>query len=226
MSGTGPLEVIVPVSVVLAIAGYAVVRVMAERRRSSAWEAVADRNGYRFDGVLPADDLPFELFGRGHSRRNRNAVSWTEGSCSLRLSDYQYTVHRSTGKGSSSHTYRQTICLLRDPGMNLPAFLVRREKAVLDWIGQKLGMKDIDFPEDEAFSRMFVLKGDETLLRSVFDSETRELLLSMKDCFATLEGSGDALMLNCGRRISPEEYGLPVGAAIQLHGKLAGRQSW
>ncbi|NLP05922.1 hypothetical protein GX411_08230 [Candidatus Fermentibacteria bacterium] len=226
MSDTGLLVFLPPAAIVLAIAGSVILSIRAERRRSSAWEAVALRNGYRFDRILPPDDLPFDLFGRGHSRRNRNAVSWTEGSCSLRLSDYQYTVHRSTGRGSNSHTYKQTICLLRDPGMALPAFLVRKEKAVLDWIGQKLGMKDIDFPEDEAFSKAFVLKGDESLLRSVFDSETRALLLSMKDCFSTLEGAGDALLLNCGRRIPPEGYGLPAGAAVQLHARLAGRHSW
>lgn len=226
MSDTGLITILLPVAIVLVIALALILSFMAERRRTAAWEAVAQRNGYGFDKVLPADDLPFELFGRGHSRRNRNVLSWTEGSCSVRLSDYQYTVHRSTGRGSSSHTYKQTVCLLRDPGMTLPAFLVRRERAVLDWIGQKLGVKDVDFPEDQAFSKTFVLKGDESLLRGIFDSETRSLLLSIKDGFSTLEGAGDALLLNCGRRIPPEEYGLPVGAALQIHGKLSDRSVW
>ena len=63
-------------------------------------------------------------------------------------------------------------------GASLPQFTLGPE-GFFARIGQALGWPDIDFSEDEAFSRGYVLKGgDDTAVRALFTPELRAALTS------------------------------------------------
>ncbi len=70
--------------------------------------------------------------------------------------------------GSGRSTYTLTVACLRLAGKQLPAFEMRPEK-IFDKIGSVLGYRDIDFRENESFSRSYLLRGtDEAAVRELF----------------------------------------------------------
>ena len=209
-------------AVALIVIGIVVLAIRAEKKRTEHWRAVAERNGYEF---RPRDDsetsgLPFGLFNKGHSRQNRNVMSWYSGSTRVALSDYRYTI--STGK--SSTTVRRAVVLIREESLDLPRFSLRREHGVLDWIGEKFGVQDIDFPEDEQFSKSFVLKGDQDILRSRFGPDLRAYLVQHIKGFGVLEGSGSVLMIERGKSLKPDQHHEFVQLATDVHAMLS--RSW
>jgi hypothetical protein len=183
-----------------------------DRKRMLKWEEVAARNGFSFLASGPPPSHPFDLVSRGHSRRNRNIVSWDAGGYRLTLSDYSYT----TGSGRSRQTHRQTICVLEDEKVSIPPFSLRREHGIFDALGSSLGMQDIDIPGDQPFSRAFVVKGNETGVLGCFDSDVRSFLLGARGTFSTVEGRNGAMLVNFGRRIDPERYGEYAGFGMEL----------
>lgn len=186
--------------------------IYSESRRKRKWIEVAARNGFAYTASGPPPAHPFDLLSRGHARRNRNIVSWDAGGYRISLSDYAYT----TGSGRSSHTHRQTICLLEDPQVMIPPFSLRREHGILDSVASSLGMQDIDFPGDDVFSKAFVVKGNETGVLECFDSDVRSFLFGARSSFSTIEGRQSALLVNFGRRIDPERYGESAGFGMEL----------
>lgn len=199
-------------ALLIAVAFFFGLGLYFDRKRRQKWEEVAGRNGFLFQASSPPPQYPFNLLSRGRMRRNRNVVSWDAGGYRISLSDYSYTV----SSGRSSHTYRQTICLLEDIRVMIPPFSLRHERGILDAIGSSLGMQDIDFPEDQVFSKMFVLKGNETGARECFHSDVRSFLAGAKGRFSTIEGRQNALLVNFGRRIDPERYGEYAGFGMEL----------
>jgi hypothetical protein len=218
------MPVVFLVMLVLVVVGLIALGSVFERRRRSKWEAVASRNGFQFLPSGPPPPYPFHLLSKGYARKNRNIMSWDGGGYRITLSDYSYTI--STGR--SSTTYRQTICLLEDPKVIIPPFSLRREHGILDKIGSSLGMQDIDFPEDETFSKSFVLKGNETGVRECFGADLRVFLVGAKGMFSTLEGRENAVLVNFGRRIDPEKYGEYAGLGMELFARFraACASSW
>ncbi|MBN1434185.1 hypothetical protein JW921_05450 [Candidatus Fermentibacterales bacterium] len=212
-------EIILLAAVTLAIvAGIIALAVLSQKRRTKRWREVAERNGFEF---APVDDqaisgLPFDLFKRGHSRRNRNSMKWYSGPLRMQLSEYQYTI--STGR--SSTTVRQAVLLVLDESLGIAPFSLRREMGVLDWLGEKLGAQDIDFPEDEEFSKSFVLKGEEHATRSRFGADLRAYLIQNRRSFSTLEGAGSALLLARGRTLKAESYHEFVELGSMVHSML------
>jgi hypothetical protein len=180
--------------------------VAVERKRREAMAAKGLEMGLQFSEDAPyfVESMPhFKLFGRGRRRKACNLLSGSQFGVDVSLADYQYTV----SSGKNSHTHRQTICLLRASGVQLPQCFLRREVALLDAIGQRFGGQDIDFPEDPDFSKAFVLQGaDPEATRRLFGGAVRNYLLM---CFGgtklELEAGVDALVLHRGVRVKPEE---------------------
>lgn len=203
--------------VIVALAGAAIAfSIHQEKKRAAKWQDIALRAGYSYEADAGLPIYGFNLFNRGRSKKNRNAVSREYDGCRITLSDYSYTV----SQGRSSHTYRQTVAILVDSVLVLPRFILRPEHGILDAIGSSLGMQDIDFPEDERFSKAFVLKGDAGEVYRVFDSSVREAILAAKGSFATMEGVGPALMVNFGRRIDPEAHAGFEAAAVGIFARF------
>ncbi|HPS77932.1 MAG TPA: hypothetical protein PLS53_07245 [Thermoanaerobaculaceae bacterium] len=198
--------------VILAILGFAAllgmiwaVSLMLERKRREELAARALEMGLHFAGDAPGfveAAPPFKLFGRGRGRKARNVLTGSQSGVEIALADYQYT----TSSGKNSHTHRQTICLLTARGTALPQSFLRREGAVLDAIGQKLGGQDIDFPEDPDFSKAFVLQGENPeVTRRLFGAAVRMHLMRSAGTRIELEARGDALVLHRGVRAKPDE---------------------
>ena len=81
--------------------------------------------------------------------------------------DNSYTV----GSGNNSTTYSQSIIHFKCSKIHLPQFVLRPE-CFIDKI-----LKDIDFPENVAFSKNHFLKGDdETQIRQLFNSHIINIL--------------------------------------------------
>jgi hypothetical protein len=177
----------------------------AERRRCEAWAQAAGSLGFTFAPEAPgflADLAGFKVFSRGHSQKMRNLASGDTWEGKAYLADFRYV----TGGGKSRATHDQTVCVLRLPGLALPHFVLRREVPVLDAIGEMLGGQDLDFPEDAAFSRTFVLQGEEPdALRALFDQVVRERLRGLADPRLHVEGRGDTVVVHRGRSIRPEQ---------------------
>lgn len=177
----------------------------AERRRREAWAQAAASLGFAFAPEAPsflAEVAGLKVFSRGHSQRVRNLASGDSWEGKAYLADFRYV----TGGGKNRATHDQTVCLLRLPGLALPHFFLRREIPVLDAIGEMLGGQDLDFPEDVAFSRTFVLQGEETdAVRALFDPVVRERLRGFADPRLHAEGRGDTVVVHRGRPIRPEQ---------------------
>ena len=118
------------------------------------------------------------------------------------ISDYRYT----TGGGKNSTTHTQTICIIRDPNLELPGIYMRREHGFIDALGQMFGGQDIDFEEDPDFSKTFVLQGDnEEQVRQIFTPELRSLFGARVKEFSVFEAAQDTIMVATGRYLKPEK---------------------
>lgn len=176
----------------------------AERRRREAWAQAAASLGFAFAPEAPgflAELAGFKVFSRGHSQKLRNLASGDSWEGKVHLADFRYV----TGGGKNRAAHDQTVCVLRLPGLALPHFYLRREVPVLDAIGEMLGGQDLDFPEDAAFSRTFVLQGEEPdAVRALFDPVVRERLRGFADPRLHAEGRGDTVVVHRGRPIRPD----------------------
>ncbi|MCK4806508.1 MAG: hypothetical protein KAT09_02615 [Candidatus Aegiribacteria sp.] len=209
-----------PIIIVLAIIGIGIwIVVMMGKKRTAAWEGISQRLGARFEpkGSTVFSAFPFQLFNTGSSRKMKNHLEWEAEGVTVHLADYQYTVHSYTGRNRTSKTYKQTICILEKEGLDLPRTFMRRQMALLDWVGSKFGAQDINFDEDPEFSKAFVLKGDEVRTPQIVGPELRQHLLQHKKAFKTVEMDGNAIMINFGKRRKPEEYADLVALAMPVY---------
>lgn len=174
------------------------------KQRRAQWEQAAIELGLAFqEGVELAQTYGhLRFFQRGRGHRTKIALSGTAAGASVLLADHRYT----TGGGKNQSTHDQTLCVLTCADLRLPDFALRREVAVFDRLGELFGAQDIDFSEDPAFSKAFVLKGsDENQLRELFHLERRQRLLQLFSGRFHLEGSGEVLLFHTGRLVKPAE---------------------
>lgn len=157
----GVVLVVIAVVAMVAVVGW--LSHKAQQKRTAEMAALADRLGCTFDPSKdPAHDnmyARFDIFQQGHSRAAYNTIRGRHEiagrSCPLRMGDYTYKVTRSTGKSTTTTTYRLSYLILHLP-FATPDLVVRRE-GVLDKLAGALGFDDIDF-ESEAFSRRYHVK--------------------------------------------------------------------
>jgi hypothetical protein len=185
------------------------------RRRTDSWARAAGMLGLAplVPLELPSWASGLSFFKRGRRPKVRAGVAGRTWGVDAVLADYQYT----TGGGNSQSTHRQTVCVLRDGGLDLPHFLLRPEHGMFDRIGEMFGAKDFDFNEDSAFSQAFVLKGeDEAAVRTLFDPTVRAQLVQAAGTRLFLEGKGETLLLHRGRLLDTERAGELLQQAVQL----------
>lgn len=179
-----------------------ILAVMYEKKRTAKWRELAERLGFGFAGKSTSSpNASFRLFQRGYAEKRKNIMSGEAKGTSVMMCDYQYSV----SGGKSSTTYNQTICILQDNNLTIPKIFMRKEHGVFDWLGEKFGGKDIDFDDDPGFSKAFVLQGEnDDEIRQVFSQRLRDFFVGHKKEFSTFEASGSSLMVNCGKRINPD----------------------
>jgi len=156
---------------------------LAEKKRREAMVALAAELGLSFD---PARDRShdeeyahFEIFRRGHSRAAYNTMSgqleFQGRPWPAKMGDFTYKVTTSTGKSTSTQTYRFSYLIVHMPWSGVPDLLIRRE-GMFDKIAGALGFDDIDF-ESAQFSRRFhVSSPDKKFAYDVIDPRMMEFL--------------------------------------------------
>lgn len=176
-----PLLVIVGIVLVGAVAYFSW---LAEKKRREAMAALAAELGWRFDRTRDRshDDeyAHFEIFRRGHSRAAYNTM-WGElerqgRRWPAKMGDFTYKITTSTGKSTSTQTYRFSYLILHMPWSRVPDLLIRRE-GMFDKIAGVLGFDDIDFESAEFSRRFHVSSPDKRFAYDVIDPRMMEFLL-------------------------------------------------
>jgi len=201
------MELMVALGVLVGLAALATALIAvasAQRRRRQQWQRAALELGLAYStdgGAFVERCAALKLFQKGHHRRAENVLEGSLWGGPAVLADYRYT----TGGGKSSQVHRQTVCLLRESTLVLPAFVLRRE-GVGDRLAQAvLGAADLDFADDSAFSRAWVLQGeDEEAVRFLFGPELRLSLRHAPALPVYVEGRGDTLLVHAGRAVRPD----------------------
>ncbi len=155
--------------------------------RMAAIEKLANEIGLGGPGVgwFPSfDNTPQpQLFGdfqEGHSR----GATWVRASsidihgirADLVLADYLYKVTSRDGKRSVTVTH-EFSCLLWTPTMELPEQLSLRREGALDWLGEWVGINDIDFESSEFSNRFNIKCSDKRAAYDLFDPRMMEWML-------------------------------------------------
>lgn len=203
--------------VIALIAGIVYLAWLMEKKRTEAMTAWAQAHGYVFEG--PAQPLidelsAFKLFNQGRARTAKNLMRGAKEPGAVRICDYQFT----TGSGKHQQVHQQTICVLKTPGRNAPHFFLRRQRALFDALGKVFGGKDIDFADDPAFSKAYVLQtnGDENQLRGFMSPGLRDTLTRLAEKNILMEVVGDTLVLHQGRRLKTEQLESLVADAVNI----------
>jgi hypothetical protein len=140
------------------------------------------------------------LMQQGHSAKLTSAISGERSGATYHVFDYRYT----TGSGKSARTWNQTVLAWHLPGRALTRFQLRPE-GFWHAIGAFLGMQDIDFASHPAFSRAYVLKGDnEKAIEQLFEPHVLDQLA--RDTGWSVECTGDWMLIyRHGKRIDGAE---------------------
>lgn len=207
--------------VIALIAGIVYLAWLMEKKRTEAMTAWAQSHGYVFEGATPQliDELSaFKLFNQGRARTAKNTMRGSKEPGAVRICDYQFT----TGSGKHQQVHQQTIVVLKTPGRMAPHFFLRRQRALFDALGKVFGGQDINFEDDQAFSKAYVLQtnGDEQQLRGFMSPGLRDALTKMSDKNLLMEVVGDTLVLHLGRRLKPEQLDGLVADAVNI------RRNW
>jgi len=141
------MQVLVALVVALALAAIAYFAWLSAKQRREALEALARELGWRFDPSKDRDHddeyAHFEIFRKGHSRAAYNtlygSIEIDGRNYPVKMGDFLYKITQSTGKSSSTHTYRLSYLILHIPFGRTPDLLIRRE-GIFDKIAGALGL--------------------------------------------------------------------------------------
>lgn len=209
----GPVVGIVIGVVIVGLVIY--ISYVVEKKRTEAMQQYAQSHGLTFEGTtsqLQQWVQGFKLFNQGHSRVLKNVMRGARDQASVAVGDYKYT----TGSGKHSQVHNQTICVVRHPGLRVPHFFLRRQVALFDALGKMFGGQDINFDEDPAFSKAFVLQtsGQEQELRRYFNDRARSHFTALANRQVQVEGVGDTILIHFGKRLDPKDLEALVADAI------------
>jgi len=209
----------------LVIAGMIYAQKQAAARREALF-ALAGEIGWEFD-PSEAPDFDdqygqYDIFTRGHSRSAYNTligalkITCDDRAVDLpaRIGDYTYKITRSTGKSTTTTTYRFSYLMIHFPWPNVPPLLIRHE-GLLDKIAGALGFDDIDF-ESEEFSRRFCVKSPEKKFAyDVCDPRMMEFLLQTTPPAIDMQ-RGCCCVSDGSRQWEPEQFRAMLGWANEF----------
>src|SRR5438874_12741743 len=128
-----------------------------QQRRSKAYVAFAAANGYQYVFKRPGQETAYvnvlPMFNQGHSRTWQHELSGAFNGLTFTAFEYVYII----GYGKNQTVHRQAMIKWESAGASLPQFTLG-PAGFFARIWQALGLPDIDFSDDEAFSRSYVLK--------------------------------------------------------------------
>jgi hypothetical protein len=190
-----------------------------ERKRVEEMRPVARAMGFAFEEKLAgaADEVfgALPLLSRGHSRRTSSVMRGELAGEPAVVFDYRYTV----GSGKNSNTCRQTVALFPTRGRDLPDFELGPEN-FLHRIGQVFGYQDIDFEQDDVFSKAYLLRGEnEAAIKRTFSSTVRSLLVQEPGW--SIQSRGDAVaVFKSRKRCQPLEAPAFLASALRIASTL------
>jgi hypothetical protein len=201
-----------PPAILIFIVIFVVVMLLAfylPRRRRKAMEDAAREMGFSYQAnatsLGPAAYLSLPLLSRNTALSNvlQGGVSTGEA----------VVLDCQIGIGKSAQT--QTVACFRLSGKELPAFEMRPEN-MLHKIGALFGYQDINFDQNEAFSKSYLLRGaDESAVRLLFHSGRLSFFEEHKGW--AVEGEGEWLAIyKIARTISPSKLRQSVEEATQV----------
>ncbi|HAA16655.1 MAG TPA: hypothetical protein DCE41_35080, partial [Cytophagales bacterium] len=121
------------------------------------------------------DHLNYQLYELGEKRSVSHVMEKQEGDTRIQVFDYHYEEKKrylmDGGKGEATGHFRQAVCRIVDPKMDLPDFLMRPED-LLENIWSFLDRTDIDFSQYPRFSKLYHLSGpEEAHIRRFFNDQ-------------------------------------------------------
>lgn len=193
---------------ILIIIGLAAISSWFNKKRRDALSQICQEIGFSFSPKSPSDFLSifdgFRFFSKGRSRKPYNISEGYRNNLSWKLFDYRYTV----GGGKNSRTYSQTVACVDVAASGLPKFMLGSEWRIFHLIGDVFGFRDIDFVDSPAFSRQYLLKGqDEDAIRRLFTAETRYFFEQKKNAI-TLNIESDSqriIVFYSAKLIAPQD---------------------
>ncbi len=209
----------------LLIVGIIAATMWSQRKRTEAWQRVADELGIPFvgdqSGVLSTYPS-LKVFNRGSGRKFYNAVQGDAGDTRITIGDYRFT----TGSGKHRKTHAYTMCVLESRSLGTPHCYLRPENTFFDAIGALLGGQDIDFADDPAFSGAYVLQADtEVAARQLFDAHLRAWFTERRSERFHFETRSNVLVFHYGKQRKPEDARQLMQQALEVMGLLAASQA-
>jgi hypothetical protein len=214
------IQHVVAIAIPVVIIGGIVLVIVAifrgQKRRREEWEQEAMRLGYTYqkeDANVVSRFGHLELFNRGSSRRATNVLIGRNPGADVTLLDYSY----STGSGRSRSTHVSTVCVQCSAALNLPHVQISPEFGLVSRFFELLGAQDIDFPEDEAFSKAFVVKGENVeAVRQLLGPALRMHLLQFRPKYHSFEGKGDTWLIHYNQLVKPTDAAELIMRAAEI----------
>jgi hypothetical protein len=185
---------------------------ISTRRRRRALEALARARGWSF-----AADDPGLGFPEVQIRKKGRCYDFL-----VEMNDRPRFAVFTWSWSAGNHQVVQTVMAHRLERDNAPHFLMRPE-GVVDRIVDWMGSRDIDFVENEAFSRKYRLEGDdEPAIRTLFRPEVLQRFARGETWY--VEGWGAwVFFYRQGRRVAPDAIARQMDETRRLAGLFEGR---
>ena len=209
---------------VAAIIAVLVISYVLKKRRREGMAQFAAKHGFVYTPQAPPGLLAygFPLFFKGDGRGAENGVVGEWKGVPFKAADYWYYEESTDSKGNRSKSYSRFSVAAIELEAWLPDIDIHREN-VLTRLGDKLGMKDIDF-ESEEFNRAFQVKAkDRKFAFELIDPRMMQWLLSCDRRFGfEVHGKG---VLVYSKTLKPEEM-LPLIATLKEFRERVPRLVW
>ena len=187
-----------------------------EKKRGEAMLTLANDLGLQFQperfAQIESAVSNLRLFNQGHSKNFKNMLLGDTDEVDIAIFDYKYTV----GHGKHAHTHQQSVMFFQSKELSLPKFELRPE-GMFHKIGQAFGYQDIDFDTHPAFSKAFLLRGeDEVSIRQLFRPHVLDFFEGQTKI--SLEGDGDRFVFfRQGKRLKPDEIRGLMTEGFRVH---------
>ena len=209
---------------VVAMIGVLVVSYVLKVRRREAMAQFAAKYGFVYTAHAPPGLLAygFPLFFKGDGRGAENGVIGEWKGMPFKAADFWYYTESTDSKGNRSKNYSRFSVAVIELEAWLPDIAIHREN-VFTLLGDKLGMKDIDF-ESEEFNRAFQVKAkDRKFAFELVDPRMMQWLLSCDRRFGfEIHGKG---VLIYSKTLKPTEM-LPLIATLKEFRERVPRLVW
>lgn len=188
-----------------------------ERKRRDSLRAIATSLGATLKPRVTAAELSAlldrsRLGSRGNVRALTNLMEIAEtDELSIQVFEYYYCI----GPHRTGTHFEQTVLRVQSPMLNLPDFVVQPASFFYEY-GKASGLQNINFPNDQEFSRMFTVQGtDEAATRAVFTPAVLRFFCEHPDL--VLEGDGDRLLLHhSAKQLNPGELAVFLEQGKQI----------